>query len=108
MTNCPEYVGIVLGASKVGVCVALINYNLRENALLHSITVAECVAVIYENSLEEAVNNIHDRLDKNLQSMCFCAFDYPTSSFGQSFDSNIESMAYTPPFVQKQSSTTGI
>ena len=108
MTNCPEYVGIVLGASKVGVCVALINYNLRENALLHSITVAECVALIYENSLEEAVSNIHDGLDKNLQSMCFCAFDYPTSSFGQSFDSNIESLDDTPPFVQKESSTTGI
>ena len=102
-----NYVGILLGANKIGIGVALINYNLRENSLHHSITVAECVALIYENSLEEAVNNIHDQLDENLQIMCFCACGNANTSYGQSFDSKVESMLDTLPLVEKNLSSKG-
>jgi len=46
MESCPEYVCIWLGLSKIGVIVALINNNLRADALAHSIKVSNCSAVI--------------------------------------------------------------
>jgi solute carrier family 27 fatty acid transporter 1/4 len=53
MENRPEFVCIWLGLSKVGVITALINTNLKNDSLLHSITVADSKCVIYGNSLEE-------------------------------------------------------
>jgi solute carrier family 27 (fatty acid transporter), member 1/4 len=53
MENRPEFVCIWLGLSKLGVVVPLINTNLRKQALLHSITVAKCNAIIYGESLTD-------------------------------------------------------
>ena len=52
MENRPEYVATWLGLAKIGVVPALINYNLRKDALLHTITVADCRAIIYGLELE--------------------------------------------------------
>lgn len=49
MESCPEYVCIWLGLSKIGVITALINNNLRAEALMHSIKVSKCSAVIIGN-----------------------------------------------------------
>lgn len=58
MENRPEFVCIWLGLSKIGVIVPLINTNLRLNSLLHSITVANCNALIFGSSLIPAVDEI--------------------------------------------------
>lgn len=58
MENRPEFVCIWLGLSKIGVVVPLINTNLRLTSLLHSITVANCNAFIFGNSLISAVDEI--------------------------------------------------
>lgn len=50
LENRPEYVAIWLGLSKLGVITPLINNNLRQASLLHSITVANCNALIYGES----------------------------------------------------------
>ena len=42
MENRPEYVATWLGLSKIGVVPALINYNLKDNALTHTVQVANC------------------------------------------------------------------
>lgn len=52
MENKPEYVGIWLGLSKLGVVSALVNTNLRNDALVHSINIAKASAVIFGSSLE--------------------------------------------------------
>lgn len=53
LENRPEYVATWLGLSKLGVIVPLINNNLRMDSLLHSITVANCNALIFgEDYLE--------------------------------------------------------
>lgn len=44
-----------LGLSKIGVVTALINYNLRQKSLIHSIEVAECRAVIYGDTLQDGI-----------------------------------------------------
>jgi acyl-CoA synthetase (AMP-forming)/AMP-acid ligase II len=51
MENKPEYVGIMLGLSKIGVISALINVNLKNQQLAHSINVALPKIVIYGNEL---------------------------------------------------------
>lgn len=60
MQNCPEYAGIWLGLSKLGVVTALINYNLRAEPLGHSITVGNAKAVIVGGDLQDgkALSNI--------------------------------------------------
>ena len=56
MENRPEYVGLWMGLAKIGVIPALINYNLQQDSLLHTINVAECRAIIYGLELEEGNN----------------------------------------------------
>lgn len=53
MENRPEFVAIWLGLSKIGIVIPLINHNLRKQSLLHSVTIANCTALIYCESLVE-------------------------------------------------------
>jgi solute carrier family 27 fatty acid transporter 1/4 len=53
LENKPEYVGIWLGLSKIGVISALINTNLKNEPLLHSVSVAKAYIIIYGSSLED-------------------------------------------------------
>ena len=46
LDNRPEYVALWLGLAKAGIVTALLNYNLRDKPLVHSITIAESKAVI--------------------------------------------------------------
>lgn len=55
MESKPEYVCIWLGLSKIGVVTALINTNLRQEPLAHSIKCADCNTLIYGVELKEAV-----------------------------------------------------
>lgn len=47
LDNRPEYVAIWLGLAKAGIVTALINYNLRDKPLAHSIQITDSKAVIY-------------------------------------------------------------
>ncbi|BES89299.1 fatty acid transport protein [Nesidiocoris tenuis] len=58
LENRPEYVGIWLGLSKIGVITALINFNLRQNSLQHSISVAQCQALIFGEEFTDAIKEI--------------------------------------------------
>ena len=62
MENRPEYVGLWLGCSKIGLVPALINSNLSGQSLLHSINAACARALIYGVEFQEAVRNITDNL----------------------------------------------
>ncbi|XP_072176676.1 long-chain fatty acid transport protein 4-like [Diadema setosum] len=57
MDNRPEFFGLWLGLSKIGVISAFINYNLRKDGLAHCINVANCKAVIYASELAEAIRD---------------------------------------------------
>lgn len=54
LENKPEYVGLWLGLSKIGVISALINTNLRHQQLVHSINVAMPKVVVYSAELEKS------------------------------------------------------
>lgn len=53
MDSRPEYIGIWLGLSKVGLVAALVNTNLRGDVLVHSIRAAGCKAVIFGSEFED-------------------------------------------------------
>jgi len=66
MENRPEYVGLWLGCTKVGMVPALINSNLRSRSLLHSINAASCIAIIFGGELTQAVTEIQSELGSNI------------------------------------------
>lgn len=53
MENRPEFAAIWLGLSKMGIVVPLINHNLKKQSLLHSVTIANCNALIFGESLTD-------------------------------------------------------
>ena len=53
MENKPEYIGLWLGCTKIGVVPALINFNLRGKSLMHSISAVAATAVIFGKELHE-------------------------------------------------------
>lgn len=68
LENKPEYICIWLGLSKLGVISALINTNLRNQSLLHSINVAKAKFVIFDSTLESAIETIQqDLAEKSIQ-----------------------------------------
>lgn len=56
-TKC-EYSSMWLGLSKIGVVTSLINFNLRQESLLHSLRVVEAKAVIVSSELLESLREI--------------------------------------------------
>ena len=54
--NKPEYIGIWLGLSKIGVISALINVNLKNQQLQHTINVGQPKFVVYSSELESCMN----------------------------------------------------
>lgn len=63
MENQPEYVGIWLGLSKLGVITALVNTNLRNQQLVDSINVAKAKYVIFNSNLGDAIKSIENDLN---------------------------------------------
>lgn len=53
MENRSQYVGLWLGMAKIGVEAALINFNLRMEALVHCFTISNAKAVVYGSELND-------------------------------------------------------
>uniref|UniRef100_A0A3Q1B538 Arachidonate--CoA ligase n=1 Tax=Amphiprion ocellaris TaxID=80972 RepID=A0A3Q1B538_AMPOC len=53
MENRSQYVGLWLGMAKIGVEAALINFNLRLEALVHCITISNAKAVVFGSELTD-------------------------------------------------------
>ncbi|CAL8077759.1 unnamed protein product [Calicophoron daubneyi] len=54
MHSSPSYVGIWLGAAKIGVATALLNYNLRKDSLAHSLGAVDASAIVVGSRLKDA------------------------------------------------------
>ncbi|XP_069674178.1 long-chain fatty acid transport protein 4-like isoform X1 [Periplaneta americana] len=66
MENRPEYVCIWLGLAKLGVITPLINFNLRLNPLVHSITIGKCQALIFSSEITDAIKDVASNLPSNI------------------------------------------
>ena len=58
MENRPEYIATWLGFAKIGVTPALINFNLKQQSLIHTVLVSNCKAIIYGIELEKGIQVI--------------------------------------------------
>jgi len=67
MANCPEYVAIWLGLSRIGVSVSLINTNLTGELLTHSINIVAPRCVIVGATLCDAVRDVQARLAPSVE-----------------------------------------
>ena len=106
--NCPEYIGILLGLSKIGAQASFINFNLRDRALHHCIEICEPRAVVFDSSLGRDMLNIYDMLDKPLRDMLFSlGGDNPAAYHARSFNEEVERMPDNGPVQPKSRSNTG-
>lgn len=64
MPNRPEFVGFWLGLTKVGIRIALLNFNLRNVALTHCIKTGECKALIFDGALTDCVSEVLSDLNE--------------------------------------------
>jgi len=62
LENSPEFVGLWLGMAKVGIHAAFINTNLREDALLHCVTMSEAKALVFGKHLAQSVADVASSL----------------------------------------------
>jgi solute carrier family 27 fatty acid transporter 1/4 len=81
--NCPEYVGLWLGLSRIGVSSALINYNLKSDVLHHTIKVSNAKAIISSRDLSPSLVEIKDVLEHDLgKNLAFFTVDGPFGDLG--------------------------
>ena len=97
--NCPQYMPMWLGMSKIGVVAALINFNLRDMALSHCIKVSNAKALIFGGNLANAIKDIYSSLPSGVK--CFSLGTSNSLDFTQSsFDAEIEkSPSFSPPLA---------
>jgi fatty-acyl-CoA synthase len=67
MPNCPDYLAIWLGITRVGGIVSLLNTNLVGDALLHAIGVVAPVHVIVDAQFAEIIDGVAARLPQNVR-----------------------------------------
>ena len=65
MENRLEYIPTWLGLTKIGVKIAMINYNVVAKGLLHCINVAECKAVVFGGELADKVGVVAPSLQSS-------------------------------------------
>ncbi|KAJ8286599.1 hypothetical protein GJAV_G00041000 [Gymnothorax javanicus] len=70
MENRSQYVGLWLGMAKIGVEAALINFNLRLDALVHCVTISNAKAVVFGSELTDALCEVHSSMGKTVKLFC--------------------------------------
>jgi fatty-acyl-CoA synthase len=67
MHNCPEYVAIWLGLTRMGVVVSLVNVNLTASLLAHSIKIVQPRLILVEAALFDAFESARSFLDAHIE-----------------------------------------
>ncbi|XP_015228094.1 PREDICTED: long-chain fatty acid transport protein 1-like [Cyprinodon variegatus] len=70
MENHPSVVALWLGLAMVGVETAFINYNLRQESLLHCVAVCGARAMVFGAELNEAVSEVAGSLQPAMTLFC--------------------------------------
>ena len=97
MTNSPQYIATMIGLSKLGARSSLINFNLRDKSLRHSISICSPSAIIYDVGLSDALGCVLEELGEDLQRMSFSVGGDPLLDQSRSFDAAVSTMPDNPP-----------
>lgn len=73
MENCPEYIGLWLGISKLGIITALQNYNLTGDQLLHCLKNSEAKTIIVSRKFYDSLKEL------DLKDFTVYIYDLPKS-----------------------------
>ncbi|XP_067825962.1 long-chain fatty acid transport protein 4 [Heptranchias perlo] len=93
-----EYVGLWLGMAKVGVEAALINFNLRMDALAHCINISRANAIVFGGELNNALKEIHGLLGKSVRLYCSGEWNVSEVPPGtENLDCLLEAASKRPP-----------
>jgi fatty-acyl-CoA synthase len=76
MRNCPEYLAIWLGITKVGGIVSLVNTHLVGDSLAHSINIVGAKHLIVDAKLVEPLAAVESRLASRIRMWVFGANNY--------------------------------
>ena len=107
MENCPEYIGLWLGLSKIGVQSSFINYNLRESGLVHCLRICEPKAIVYSDSLGEALRAVHGELEQAVEGKIFPLKGEDLLHKSQGLEEELRGMSSNPPSRPKGASSRG-
>lgn len=88
--------GLSLGLWKLGAVVAFINYNLRQNALVHSIRVSKAKALVFSASLSDPLAKVIQQLEPHLSQSLFSVRGAGEVEGGKDLDSELEKMSHLP------------
>ncbi|KAG2469733.1 long-chain fatty acid transport protein 4 [Polypterus senegalus] len=75
MENCNQYVGLWLGMAKIGVEAALINFNLRLDALVHCVNISNAKAVVFGSELSTAMQQVQASVGTAVKLFCCGEWD---------------------------------
>ncbi|XP_037297680.1 long-chain fatty acid transport protein 4 [Manduca sexta] len=67
LNNCPQMPAIWMGIARLGAVTPLINTNQRGNALVHSINVAKCDYLIFNDEYMTAIQDVQSELSPSLK-----------------------------------------
>lgn len=82
MENCPEFIFALLGFAKIGVTCALLNYNLRDKALEHCISIVNPAAVFAQEKFCSEIGDILPGLRQKFPKLLvFSLIEFGTSAF---------------------------
>lgn len=70
MENRPEFIATWLGASKVGVRVAMINTSIVHKGLAHCLNVSNAKSLFYGSELEDSLSQVLDQLNGMTKLFC--------------------------------------
>ena len=103
LENCAEYPAMLLGLAKIGVCAAFINNNLRDQALLHCIKIANVSAVVFTASLSDALAAVLPSLPPALSDACYSLEGTSTLPQARELEQDLKqaSAARPPPYEGK-------
>ncbi|CAL9693184.1 unnamed protein product [Knipowitschia caucasica] len=70
MESRPLQVALWLGFAKVGVEAALINFNLRQDSLMHCLEASGCRAIVFGAELADAIQDVSAALNPSMVRFC--------------------------------------
>ena len=115
MDNSPEYIGLYLGLWKIGVIAAFVNYNLRQESLIHCIRAAKSRAIVFSSSLTEAVSDVWSDLESSMDmkhmSFAVCGDGPDDVGSGKNFkrlDRELQGVSSSPPPVMANKEADGM
>jgi fatty-acyl-CoA synthase len=118
MPNCPEYLAVWVGLSRVGVIVALLNTSLVGASLSHSIAIVAPKHIIVGADLAGSLADVHPQLGPTIQCWVHgnSRHDFPPiePAIQNSSSASFSTLQFTPPSIMDQalyiytSGTTGI